>query len=116
MMNEVVISAQNTTNEIQTLNLFQAYNPADNANAVTKYSYDFSGKDLTLVTYGFIGVANLDNVLFGIFLFSVVTPTLQGIADGLTTLGYGSWYVEGQTINCNNQEVIFGNLDVYFIP
>lgn len=116
MMNEVVISAQNTTNEIQTLNLFQAYNLADNANAVTKYSYDFSGKDLTLVSYGFIAVADKNLNLVGNFLFTVVTPTLQGIADAMTTLGYGTWYVEGQTINCNNDDVIFINLQVEIIP
>jgi hypothetical protein len=116
MMNEVVISAQNTTNEIQALNLFQANNAADNVNAVTKYSYDFTGKDLTLVTVALLGVTDLDGSNLNIYNVSVPGNTLQAIADALTTLGFGTWYVVGQTINCNNDEFILGNLNVNFIP
>jgi len=110
MMNEVTLTAANTTGETQAVSLFQSVNDSGTANAVTQYSYNLTGQDVTGVTLVALFAKTASQLDYTVYSASVNTGTLQGIADALTSIGFGSWYVVGETLNCNNDTIIFGDI------
>jgi hypothetical protein len=116
MMNEVTLTAVNTTAETQAVSLFQAINNSGTANATTQYSYDLSGQILTDVYVVTLYAKTASQVDFAAYTAPVAQGNLQSIADALTSIGFGSWYVVGETLNCNNDTVIFGDIDPVYIP
>ena len=116
-MNEVVISAKNNTAEVQQVNLFQYANLADNANATTRYSYDLTGYSLNEVTSVTLSVKTAGETEYTPYFAELIgQQTIQGIADTLTSLGFGTWFVDGNTLNLNTNQVIIGDVDIIYIP
>lgn len=95
MMNEIVISAQNNTNVIQIVNLFQAVNNFSNVNQSERYTYPFSNY-ANWIEPAIIEVRVKGQTQYTQYTVEYVNgdSSTEGLAIALTQLGFGTWYVE----------------------